>query len=104
VFRINPHTLYSREDLERELQGLMDVATFLQRINPRKRYKAAWWGEDLIAALNAQPPEERRVAMSSRLAARRKAAVRQGTRCPAPGLEPIELSEDTIDVLDSETP
>jgi len=51
VFRIDPHTLYSREAPEQALDGLMDVQSFPQRINPRKRYKSAWWGQDLIDAL-----------------------------------------------------
>ena len=35
--------------------GLMDVETFLSRTQPKKRFKSAWWGEDLIQAVNSAP-------------------------------------------------
>ena len=104
MFRIDPNALYSSEDLDRELEGLMDAKTFLLRINPRKRYKSAWWGQDLIDALDSRIPEVRPATMSSQLAVRKRPAVRYGTRRTVPGLEPIEMSEDTKDVLDPERP
>jgi len=94
MFRIDPNALYSSEDLDRELEGLMDAKTFLLRINPRKRYKSAWWGQDLIDSLNGPFLEERRAAIGSPLSARRRSPTPHGGRGTAPGLEPIEMSEE----------
>lgn len=92
MFEIKPNALYSREDLERELEGIMDVETFLQRIRPRKRYKSAWWGQDLIDALNGPLEEERMAARRRCVASRRGLSARQNRPTRPPGLEPIKLS------------
>lgn len=52
VFRIDPHTLYSREALAAELEGLVDLETFLARAPVRKRFKSLYWGQDIIDGLN----------------------------------------------------
>lgn len=50
--RIDPHTLYGRCDLEEMLRPLgIDPDGFIGRIKPRKRFRLAWWGEDLIEAI-----------------------------------------------------
>ncbi len=93
MFKIEPNVLYSREDLERELDGLMDVETFLLRISPRRRYKSAWWGQDLIEALNGSLPDERTPVAGSRVGRNRpprlppRLAERRGS-----GLEPIKIA------------
>jgi len=94
MFHIDPNALYSHEDLERELDGLMDAKTFLLRINPRKRYKATWWGQDLIDALNGPFLEERRAPIGSQLSIRKRSPTLHGRRETAPGLEPIAMSEE----------
>ena len=55
MFRINPNCLYSKADLAEALEGLMSLDTFLLRLPKgyRKPFKAAYWGADLIAAINA---------------------------------------------------
>jgi len=52
VFTIDPHTLYTRQDLVRELDGIMSVETFLEGLPVHRRYKRAWWGRDLIRAID----------------------------------------------------
>ena len=56
------HILYSKADLSTELEGVMDVETFLLRIGPhlRKMFKSVNWGRDLIYALDAFEAEEQR--------------------------------------------
>jgi hypothetical protein len=56
VFRIDPLTLYSLEDLERELGDAIGVRAFLDSYRPAKRSKNLWWGEDLISAIRNKPP------------------------------------------------
>ena len=90
MFHIDPNSLYTLEDLERELAGIMSVETFLMRMSPRRRYKSAWWGQDLIEALNGPLPEERTSV--------REPLGRQSRRSPRltgrrnSGLEPIRIS------------
>jgi hypothetical protein len=55
VFRIDPNGLYSVEALAAELDGLMTLETFLTRTRPKKRFKSAWFGQDLLDAVNATP-------------------------------------------------
>ena len=52
MFRIDPHTLYTRQDLERELEGTMSVETFLEGLPLARPYKLAYWGAALIDAIN----------------------------------------------------
>ena len=50
MIRLQPHALYSREDLIRMLKPLgIDANGWIARIRPRKRFRAAWWCEDLFA-------------------------------------------------------
>lgn len=52
TFHIDPNALYSREALEAELEGIIEIETFLLRVQPRKRFKRAYWGQDLIDGMN----------------------------------------------------
>ncbi len=50
---INPHTLYSREDLLEILAQLgINADRFIARISPRKIFRQAFWGQHLIEALD----------------------------------------------------
>lgn len=75
--RIDPTTLYSREDLGELLEPMgIDPDGFIQRVNPSKRFRRAWWGADLIEAIdrapclrlggNPEPAAPRKVAKSRR--------------------------------------
>lgn len=56
MIRIDPHSLYSRSDLEEMLRPLgIDPDGFIGRLKPRKRFRLAWWGEDLIEAIRRAP-------------------------------------------------
>ena len=89
-FSIEANVLYSKEALAAELDGLIDVETFLARTNPRKRFKSCYWGADLIYAMNAPLPEEKAAPAPIR---RRNSTDRQG----APGRRPTSGPE-LIDV------
>jgi len=52
MLRIDSTTLYTREDLERELGGMMSLETFLEGLPLARPYKKAYWGADLIRAIN----------------------------------------------------
>ena len=43
--------LYSREALVEALAGIVDLDRFLMRLGPRKVFKSAYWGGDLIRAI-----------------------------------------------------
>ena len=50
MMRIEPHALYSRDDLLVLLKPLgIDADGWIARIRPRKRFRAAWWRSDLFA-------------------------------------------------------
>ncbi len=51
VFAIDASTLYSREALSKALAGIVDLDRFLMRLGPRKVFKSAYWGGDLIRAM-----------------------------------------------------
>jgi hypothetical protein len=53
AFRIDPQTLYSRADLERELAGLVEVETFLGKLRPRAVFRGCYLGADILTALKA---------------------------------------------------
>jgi len=56
AFEILPNALYSRSDLEHELKPLgIDVDGWLSRIKPVRRFRSAYWGNDLIRAVNEAP-------------------------------------------------
>jgi hypothetical protein len=51
MFRIEPTTLYSRQDLKRELGGAMTVETFLEPLEIRHLYRKAYMGSEILEAL-----------------------------------------------------
>ena len=51
LFSIDPNALYSREALVQALAGIVDLDRFLMRLGPRKVFKSAYWGGDLIRAM-----------------------------------------------------
>jgi hypothetical protein len=59
MFRIDPNTLYTREDLGNELEGLMSLETFLEGLPLARHFKKAWWGADLIRAISEVHEAER---------------------------------------------
>ncbi len=50
MFKIDPNTLYSKDDIQRELGDSLDVDTFLNRLQPRKVFKSLYRGKDLLDA------------------------------------------------------
>jgi len=61
MFRIDPTTLYTRQDLERELEGIQSVETFLEPLELDGRlYKKAWQGQELLDAMQAARERIRR--------------------------------------------
>jgi hypothetical protein len=55
-FRLDPTTLYTRNDLIEALRPLgIDPDAWVGRIRPVKRFRQAWWGADLIKAIEAAP-------------------------------------------------
>ena len=56
MIRIDPNTLYSRSDLIEMLKPLgIEADGFIARLRPAKRFRLAWWGEDLIEAIQNAP-------------------------------------------------
>jgi hypothetical protein len=61
MFRIDPSTLYTRADLERELEGIQSVETFLDPLELDGRlYKKAWQGQELLDAMQVARERIRR--------------------------------------------
>ena len=67
MFKIDPDTLYTKDDLARELGDMMMVDTFLIRLSGRLRhqFKGVYFGQDLIDALRAPLPEKRPLTIPS---------------------------------------
>ena len=58
MFRVEPNTLYSLDDLKKSLGGLVGLRTFLHRLGLRDRrvFRDAVWGFELLeAAREARP-------------------------------------------------
>ena len=56
MVRIDPHSLYSRQDLVELFKPLgIDADGLIVRIKPIKRFRRAWWGADLIQAIEKAP-------------------------------------------------
>lgn len=56
MLKIDPQALYTRSDLGEMLTGTgLDPDTFIARLRPRKKFKAVWFGEDLLEALRKAP-------------------------------------------------
>lgn len=102
-FCIVPNCLYSLAALESALAGIVDIDRFLARIKPRKCFKSAYWGRDLIQALDQAPDMdevERPHAVQNELLAidihqianRKAEAAASIEKCPA-GLEPLNPKE-----------
>jgi len=54
-----PNALYTRQDLADLLHPIgINPDSFVARIRPAKRFRMAWWGADLIAAIDAAPAME----------------------------------------------
>jgi len=53
MFQIDPTTLYSLEDLEREMDALgLTVRQFLDQVRPPKLFRTVWRGADILEALD----------------------------------------------------
>jgi hypothetical protein len=54
--RIDPTSFYSRDDLAGMLKPLgIDPDSFISKVKPVKRFRLAWWGADLIEAIEKTP-------------------------------------------------
>lgn len=51
MLKLDPTTIYTKSDLQRELAGTMSVTTFLFRVKPPSISKGVFLGRDLIRAL-----------------------------------------------------
>ena len=52
MLKFDPTTLYTKDDLKRELSGVMNIQLFLRRTTPAAIAKGVYWGAELIRALN----------------------------------------------------
>jgi len=52
MLKIDATTLYTKDDLKRELSGVMNIQLFLRRTKPAAIAKGVYWGAELIRALN----------------------------------------------------
>ena len=51
-----PNALYTRQDLADLLCPIgIDPDAFVKRVRPVKRFRMAWWGGDLIRAIDQAP-------------------------------------------------
>lgn len=95
VFRIDPAALYSPEALEHQLRGIMCLNTFLNRVQPKKRFKGAYWGADLIEAIGEVPVlgdgASQIASIVPKAVSRSKPSSRMKSR--PPGLIPIRRDE-----------
>ena len=55
MFKIDPNTLYSKQDLAQEPDGVTDVDRFLGRINPKSVIMGTYLDADLLDALKRTP-------------------------------------------------
>ena len=56
MIRIDPHALYSRADLIEMLKDLgIDADGFISRVKPKKRFRLAWFGRDILDAIYDAP-------------------------------------------------
>ena len=56
MIRIDPHGLYSRSDLDKMLRPIgIDADGWIARLKPVKRFRRAWFGEDLLDAIRNAP-------------------------------------------------
>jgi len=61
LIRLEPNALYSRADLAELLKPLgIDADGFISRLKPIKRFRMAWWGTDLIQAIEKVSPLKER--------------------------------------------
>lgn len=56
MIEIKPNALYTRDDIIKMLAGFrINPDAFIARIKPVKRFRHAWWGQDLIDAIARAP-------------------------------------------------
>ena len=56
MIRIDPNALYSRADLIEMLKVLgIDADGFISRVKPKKRFRLAWFGRDILDAIYDAP-------------------------------------------------
>lgn len=56
MIEINPHALYTRDDLAAMLKPAgVDVDHFIARLKPRKVFKMLFYGADILKALETAP-------------------------------------------------
>ena len=91
MFRLDPHALYTRQDLIDGLAPLgIDADAFLARLKPRKVFRMVWLGADLIAAFErAETLAERRDAPLP--SARGKGGRRKGAEATVGGFTLEEI-------------
>lgn len=53
MFRIDPHAIYSKRDLEEGLGGICDADRLLERIQPRSVIRGVYLGRHLLDAIAA---------------------------------------------------
>ena len=89
MIEIQPHCLYTRNDLVKMLEGHgIDVDTFISRCKPRKVFKCLFYGKDLLAALDAAPPLDQRQSVRTHAPAQNKGN-RRLRKSGADDLEPL---------------
>ena len=89
MFRIDPNSLYTRADLQRELGGIQSVETFLEPLDLENRlYKKAYQGEELLDAMREARERQRRAATVP--SARQKIEIRKAR--PGETFERVHIS------------
>lgn len=59
MFRIEPNTLYSKDDLKVELGGMCHIETFLRDIRPSSPIKGLYLGENILEAIRNRAQEKK---------------------------------------------
>jgi len=77
------------------LAGLVDIETFLARVQPRKRFRNLYWGRDLIDALDGpliEHPEAapRKPCVAMEVNARRKEETKKNSSGQLGRLNPAD--------------
>ena len=100
MFKIDPDTLYSLEDLREQLHGLVELPTLMERLGLREGriFKGAVWGFEILkAARDAKPYNEVEQASAAVVEMARGARAARGrrpaTRPPTGRLSARDLDE-----------
>ncbi|MCE5229044.1 hypothetical protein LLG95_05545 [bacterium] len=92
MIEIQPNALYSKEDLEGLLEPVgLSAEAFIERLKPRKVFRALYYGKDLIEALSTASPIKERSPAPNAHSFKRVRSIKPITASPGvPGQKIIE--------------